>query len=522
MTSHLQRLEMPQNPESEIWVDEAIWGHRLYDEQTPWLCFLEFLGIVQSELLQSRALIEIEDNRNNLKYAPARKLYLRNILFNNPYLESINSMHFDDNEKWKEWCDLMNRSSGGIGDPDFTYLREKFQNFSDFTEVIRFLQSSAIEGDSNKRWSSKFVFPYGPNCLYEDLRVSSKDNKVSNDRRFFARTGEILYLMLCRSSKSQEVLNFLIELKIVCADKESNVLTKWDRLVRKLEREVDSNIASESRKPPYLPYSALPDYDELAEDWLHIGDCNMPDFDALPHIVQITGLHMLIYYLRRAKEILNIESQPSFVLEIVAPRKTFIRTLASDSYLENNNYSERAIKAYIEEFKESESWKNCHDAGVAMDLMEKKFAWPSRADRDKFTEADQPERILQTLLNKAISRHKQHISKFHSSWSKEIGLATRRGSRRNRYAPSDSLLKSLVLTNVSSRMEFQEVLDKLYRKYGIIIGDKQAGTFIKEGLADQEVFSDNALRLEERLASIGLLKRLSDACAYVKNPFAKE
>lgn len=38
----------------------------------------------------------------------------------------------------------------------------------------------------------------------------------------------------------------------------------------------------------------------------------------------------------------------------------------------------------------------------------------------------------------------------------------------------------------------------------------------------QEAFGQNAVRLEERLARLGLLKRLSDACAYVQNPYALE
>jgi len=56
---------------------------------------------------------------------------------------------------------------------------------------------------------------------------------------------------------------------------------------------------------------------------------------------------------------------------------------------------------------------------------------------------------------------------------------------------------------------------------GIVIGDHQAKTFINSGMADQEDFSDNATRLEARLASLGLLKRLSDSCAYVENPFQR-
>jgi hypothetical protein len=42
-----QPLPPPESMEqsSSMWVDEAIWGHRLYDEQLPWFVFLEFLNV---------------------------------------------------------------------------------------------------------------------------------------------------------------------------------------------------------------------------------------------------------------------------------------------------------------------------------------------------------------------------------------------------------------------------------------------------------------------------------------------
>ena len=30
------------HPQNDMWVDEQIWGHRLWDSTTPWLIFLEF------------------------------------------------------------------------------------------------------------------------------------------------------------------------------------------------------------------------------------------------------------------------------------------------------------------------------------------------------------------------------------------------------------------------------------------------------------------------------------------------
>ena len=70
-----------------------------------------------------------------------------------------------------------------------------------------------------------------------------------------------------------------------------------------------------------------------------------------------------------------------------------------------------------------------------------------------------------------------------------------------------------VLGCKSNRARAEDLSRKLYDKYGIIIGHVQAGEFIQQGLADKRDFEENAYRLEERLASMGLLKRLSDACA---------
>lgn len=517
------RLPRPLNKEieSDVWIDEDIWGHRLYDEQTPWLTFLEFLGIVQSEAVEGRSFVE--KGYNALKYKTYNRLYLRNILFNNPHLDAILAEPLDNDNQWKKWLEYIHDNCGGISSPDFSYLKERFSSFRDFVQAVKFLQSSSIEGDSNKRWSSKFVFPYGPHCLYEDLRVTNSG--AGNDRRFFARTGELLYLMFCRANRGQDVLFYLKKLGLV-DNKEFNKfhLSKWNRLVATLQPDKDNQAIEHNRKSPYLPYLSLPEYDNLAEDWISILGCDMPDYDAVPHLVTITGLHIIIYLLNRAKETLKQKTHPTFILEIVAPEKTVVRDLAASSFLENNNLSKEAIKEYIRAIEHTSEWKECevaHDPlDSAFNLLEETFAW-SKAKEDAVG-VGSLDKLLDYLYKKAITRHETHLGKFHRSWSKEIGLSSSRGSRRIRYAPTDSLLKTLVLCTVPFRMEFQEFLSELYSKYGFIIGDRQAIETINTGTADQEAFSENARRLEQRLISIGLLKRLSDACAYVQNPFAME
>ena len=75
-----KRLPPPENPDSSMWVDEAIWGHMLYDEQGPWLIYLEFLNILLDHNKKGHALSE-PDGLNRLKYWAAWRLELRNILF---------------------------------------------------------------------------------------------------------------------------------------------------------------------------------------------------------------------------------------------------------------------------------------------------------------------------------------------------------------------------------------------------------------------------------------------------------
>jgi hypothetical protein len=228
--------------------------------------------------------------------------------------------------------------------------------------------------------------------------------------------------------------------------------------------------------------------------------------------------------LRRAKATLGETSPLQFVLEIVGPKKTTVRELASDEFQKNNNLPQRAVEYYIQSTTNSPEWQELSNSynqtEDAIDLLQKCFAWTS--DNQDSGGAGSPSELLDELRKKAVERHQRHLGKFHGTWSREIGLSSSRGSRRTRYAPTDSLLKALVLTSVPARMEFQEFLAKLYQKYGFIIGDRQATDLINSGDADREDFVANAERLERRLASIGLLKRLSDACAYVQNPFASE
>jgi hypothetical protein len=82
------------------------------------------------------------------------------------------------------------------------------------------------------------------------------------------------------------------------------------------------------------------------------------------------------------------------------------------------------------------------------------------------------------------------------------------------------LLKSIVVSIVDDRMQFDEFLTEAKRRYGLILGDAEGSHLLDAKLVDQEELSENRNNLETRLVGLGLVRRLSDSCSFVENPFA--
>ncbi|MFO0604548.1 MAG: hypothetical protein U0324_15305 [Polyangiales bacterium] len=508
---------------SDLWVDEAIWGHRLHDEQTPWMVLLELLGVLAFQARQGKPFQE-DAPLGGVAYEAPWRMALRNILFNNPFLEEVERRHSDDDGRWNEWLRRMADHTRGLtGAPDLTYLRKVFPqdgvgggSFKDFARVVTLLRTTAIEADSNKRWSSKFAFPYGPAALLPDLGVK-RDGSVSMDRRFFGRTGELAYLMLCRSGRGAELYRHLE--RSVFAPR-----SPWNRLVARLQPPDEARVTASHTG--YLPHARLPDYEQLADDLLAVLRLQLPGYDALPHLVNLLGLHLVLYYLRRAAAWVPDEPEAHLVLEIIAPKRTTVRDLSVESFQANNLRGEKAVDRFItERVERSDAWREACAVGddeerraeLAKAIYGAVRWWEVRPEADRPLTAD-PAAALQQLRDAAVKRHREHVAVVHTTYAQAIGLASRRGTRRMRYAPSDHLLQTLVLAVVPKRMEFQKFLAALWERYRMVVGYEQARGLHSAGDSDKPAFDENALRLEMRLASLGLLRRLSDACAYVENP----
>ncbi|WP_321952608.1 hypothetical protein [Paraburkholderia bannensis] len=506
-------IKRPEIKSVDFCVDENIWGHRLYDEQLPHLTVLEFLGVLGSNL--SKPLRPHDGSGGAVKFQPQRQIRLRGLLFNNPYVESIAGSALPDAEKWKQWFEKFEQGKTGNGDDDMAYLRHSFSGFDDFAKSIELLRSSAFESRSNKRWSSKFVFPFGPDALYEDLEIDSR-GKMSNDRRFFARSGELLYLMLTRAKRGAELGDILAKRLF---DREAPM----NRLARALQGA--PQLADDPRSSGYLPEVANARFDQICEDWLSILARDMPIYDALEHLIAVSGLNMLLYFLERAKRIAGDDDPVEIVCEIVSKERTKVRALSGDSYQFNQGLPAKAVRAHVESIRVDPLWGEAASSefpdAERVKLMYERFQWPSPngGDEEDYTGRG-PDELVGELVKLALARHEQHVGKIHASWSRAIGLSSRRLSRRTRYAPNDRLLKSIVVAIVEDRMQFDEFLAEARRRYGLVLGDAEGSRLVDAKLVDQEELSENRDNLEARLVGLGLVRRLSDSCSFVENPFA--
>jgi hypothetical protein len=127
-------------------------------------------------------------------------------------------------------------------------------------------------------------------------------------------------------------------------------------------------------------------------------------------------------------------SPVQLVLEIIAPRRTTIRDLATETYLANNLRSREAIDAYLREVvDQSPEWTSASqhaDAfGEAYRVLRSKVAWPD-ADMDEYNGPQTLDGLRGVLQSAAHRRHDGHLANVHARYAHEIGLASRRGTRR--------------------------------------------------------------------------------------------
>lgn len=495
----------------DLWLEEHYWGHRLWDQQSPWLVFLEFLCVAESAYRNGH-LFDFEKSQYPSAYSTYARLHLRNILFNNEQsLLRVDADNADSATAWRKWLEWIRDNAHGLGphQRDFSYLKDRFDSFHDFAQLVRAVRSCVVEGDTNKRWSSRFIFPFGPAAIFEDLSI--KQDATSREYINFGRSGELLYHMVARSS-IRDKLAAIFPPRILANN-------KWNALIKQLQPQVADAPGPDRGVDTFLPYDQHPIFELIAEDWLSLLELELPGFDVVPYLVSTGAFGLLLYHLHTSAGLLGRVGLTPIVCEVVAPRKGLVREQSIESFDENSSMSIEAINAIIGQVERTAEWNLPGQLQEVLarrqDILKREFSWEDESG------VSDPAQLWQRFKDDARSRHSRHFGQVHRTFGRGIGLVSKRGTNRFRYAPTDAFLKCLIFANVSKRTEFSELLERLYKRYGLIFGEREAEQVLPIEDMDKKPFQANSLRLENRLGSLGLLKRLSDACAYVENPYSR-
>jgi hypothetical protein len=499
---------------NEAWIAEAIWGHRL--ERQPFSALLlEFLGMAEGMCRQGKLLAATRPGEN-AEYVANRCLQLRNLLFNNPRMEEIlRNAQGSDEDGWSTWLQVM-KDSASLGDrisADFSYLRTRFDTFAELVSVVRLLRRITVDPGSERGWTTQFLYPIGPAALYE--AILEKGDGFERTRRVFTRTGEIAYLMLSRAS---EPLRAKIRNRLAPS---FDAATSRNRLVMRLISSPEPD-RGEMKGGTYLPYKSHPAFDRMAEDVAAILSLNLPDQDAFQYLQPLLGLHVYLYGIETAFAWLGNEGLPPIVCEILAPRSDLVRKAAVASYLHNDGIGELAVRRFIDTTVFSDLRLNNILADDALDDVTKADYLSEHLTKTvslkKRLDTTEPRKMTELFYAFARRLYRGGTADGLTSLATGCGLVSKRGTNRYRYAPTDDLLRALVLANVTSPIEESAFLWHLHRRYRISIGPAQARTNVLSYQFDETDFKRNRDRFGQHLVGMGLAQRKSDACTYVVNP----
>ncbi|MHC1763384.1 MAG: hypothetical protein AB9869_03615 [Verrucomicrobiia bacterium] len=498
----------------EAWIAEAIWGHRLERQPFPAL-MLEFLGMAEGMFRKGQFLAETRPGENP-EYIGNRSLQLRNLLFNNPRMEEIlRNAQGSEEDAWREWLAVMH-DGASLGEhlaADFSYLRQRFDTFAELVSVIRLLRRITLDPGSDRGWTTQFIFPIGPAALYE--AILPKGEGFERTRRVFTRTGEIAYLMLSRASES---LRDKIRERLAPS---FDPTTSRNRLLMRLISPTEPD-RGDLKGGTYLPYKRHPAFDRMATDVAAILSLQLPDQDSFQYLQPLLGLHLYLYGIETANCWLGNCQLPPIICEILAPKSDLVRKAAVGSYLENDALGESAVRKFIKTtvFASEELNKTLQDPSLD-DLAKKEFLaehLKRTVSLKKELEASDPNTLTEAFYSFAIRQYRDRTAEGLTALATGCGLASKRQTNRYRYAPTDDLLRALVLANVTSPIEESAFLRHLYKRYRMVIGPTEAKAEVLSYLFDETDFKKNRERLAQHLIGMGLAQRMSDSCTYIINP----
>ena len=501
-----------------------IWGHRFKDGQKGPEYVMEFLNVLKGT--------DYDFSAKN--YYRVRSTGLRQFIFEGDKEGAKSGVVNLSNEQKESLYKLVENKD------ELHVIRDFFRN----------LEIPLMDGtgkSANRSWYAKTLYPLHESLLFFELRTLSKNNEksYSYERNFFARGGELYFLMLSYGTENNSELreNIQTRLKELLGKNKAieNIVSKISSNLSEIKEDKKDYYplkkSEETKEYPYLPVTNDPIYEEFAEEFDRLINMNIDIYELFELMTSLITFQLGRYMLRRA--IVHEGENVNFFFDCLDAQVGPIQKLSARSFSENElliknkfeHFFEQTFKEkmYSEEYVTSNlpGWKENPDELISILGLTRL----SKVRKNKITKViskcssyEEVMTRLFTVVKEIVSDQlKKHQLSIVRGLARDGGFGGFRRGSKYRYFMSDAFLQTIVFANLDpgTQMEYNVFLELLYDKYGFIIGEVQAkeNGIYEDSKLNVSYFQANEYSLREKLRHNGILIEYSDATAMIRNPY---
>lgn len=499
-----------------------IWGHRFKDGQRGPEYVLEFLNV----------LFGTEYCLDSNCYFRNKSVNLRKFIF-----EGVKEGSKRDTAQLEEHqkSNLYDRLED----------ENKVEIIRDF---LRNLEVPLMDGrgkEADRSWYARSLYPLHESLLFFELRTKGKSKSISYERNFFARGGELYYLMLSYGTANNPQLRATIEERFKDilrrnVSVEKIVTTIKDALGEQEDYRKDKYPLKQSEEYqkdfPHLPITEHELFDEFVEEIDNLLKINLDIYEMFKLLISLVSFHLLRYMYERAK--VSSEDKINFFFDCLDGKnpqilKTSANTFSNNELLIKNKFEDFFQSHFFELVGDKENvelnlpiWKENPEVFLELMGLTKLLSRKSRVINTLIkcsSYKDVSTKLFSTVKEVISDQLKRHQLSITRTLARDGGIGNFKTGTSYRYTMTDTFLQTLVFVNVqpNESIEYSEFLERLYNKYGFIIGESQSreSGLYESSRLNISYYQKNEHALRSKLKKNGLLLEYSDATAMIRNPY---
>lgn len=496
-----------------------IWGHRFKDGQRGPEYVLEFLNV----LYGTNYCLNADGYTRN------KAINLRKFIFEGVKEGSKREVAQLEPQQKEMLYDKLD------GSTRVDVIRDFFRNLE-----IPLADGRGKEAD--RSWYARSLYPIHENLLFFELRT--KGSSIAYERNFYARGGELYYLMISYGTAN----NYYLRENI--GNRFKSLLNKNEpigSIINSIQRTLGDKGIENDKYPlkaneqkaeyPTLPVTDSPLFEEFAQELNDLLNLNLDMYDMFKLLVSLNCFQLMRYMYDRSK--VTETDKVELFFDCLDGNEKQIQRIAADTFKDNELLIKNKFEEYFSEKffnligsketveKELDNWKRDLSGFYALmglsKLHEKKKTRVRTVLRTCNTYNDVATKLFKVVKEVISDSLKRHQLSIIRTLARDGGIGNFKAGSNYRYTMTDVFLQTLVLVNVKANdsIEFSEFLDILYKKYGFVIGEiqsRESGMYDRSKL-NISYYHKNELALREKLKKNGLLVEYSDATAMIRNPY---